>query len=343
MKTVVIPSAGGYEKLIIQKAPVLEPKDDEVVIKTKASGINYADICVRWGIYESAKKFVGWPITPGFEFAGDIIKVGSNVTGFSEGEKVFGVTLFNGYSGCIKVNHKHIFKIPDGYSYEQMASFPAVFLTAYHGLFQNFCTFKDMNILIHSAAGGVGGALLQLSRYANFNTVGVVGRSEKVLSAQNFGATHVIDKSITKWDKQAKSIFPEGYDAIFDANGFATLNDSFKLLRPTGKLIVYGFHSMLPKKGGKINWVKLAWNYIKTPKFNPMDLTTTNKSVMAFNLSFLFDRDDLFISAMNHLIELLETKQISPHPVTSYKIDDVAKAHADIESGKTTGKLVLSH
>lgn len=343
MKTIVIHSAGGYEKLEIENAPKHKPQSDEVVIQTRASGINYADICVRWGIYESAKQLVGWPITPGFEFAGDVLEVGSEVTTFKAGDKVFGVSFFNGYSGCIKVKSKHVFKIPDGFSYEQMATFPAVYLTAYHGLLQNFVTFKSMNILIHSAAGGVGGALLQLCKAKGFNTVGIVGRSHKVEIAERFGADSVIDKSIREWATTAREYVTQGFDAVFDANGVSTIQDSFDLLRPTGKLVVYGFHSMLPKEGGKINWPKLAWNYLKTPKFSPLDLTTTNKSVMAFNLSFLFDRDDLFLSAMDDLIDLLKDGKISPHPVTTYPLVNAGDAHADLESGLTTGKLALIH
>jgi NADPH:quinone reductase-like Zn-dependent oxidoreductase len=343
MKTVVIPEAGGYDKLIIKDAPKLAPTADEVVVETRASGINYADICVRWGIYESAKQYVGWPITPGFEFAGNVIAVGSNVTKHKVGDRVFGVTRFNGYSGCIKVNEKHLYPIPLDYTFEQMAAFPAVFLTAYHGLFQQFYNFEKMQILIHSAAGGVGGALLQLCKAKGYETIGIVGAAHKKAKAKEFGATHVISKQEDNWYEHVRIMKPDGVDIIFDANGVETLKQSFDILRPTGKLVIYGFHTMLPKKGGKINWPKLAFNYLKTPRFNPLDLTTHNKSLMAFNLSFLFERDDLFLPAMDELLLWLEQGKIRPHQITTYPLTDVAKAHADLESGQTTGKLVLIH
>ena len=74
-----------------------------MIVRTFASGVNYADVCIRWGLYESAKKFVGWPITPGFEFSGEIISKGSNVDEFEVGQHVFGVSLFGGYSERIRV------------------------------------------------------------------------------------------------------------------------------------------------------------------------------------------------------------------------------------------------
>jgi NADPH:quinone reductase-like Zn-dependent oxidoreductase len=95
MKKIVIHSPGSYEKLKLEEAADLFPENDEIVVETKAFGVNYADCCVRWGVYESAKKFIGWPITPGFEFSGYVKKVGASVQKFQVGDKVFGITLFN--------------------------------------------------------------------------------------------------------------------------------------------------------------------------------------------------------------------------------------------------------
>jgi NADPH:quinone reductase-like Zn-dependent oxidoreductase len=95
MKKVVIHKAGDYKELKIEEFSDLQANITEVVVEVKASGINYADIIIRWGLYESAKKFVGWPITPGFEYSGIVKSVGAGVTKFKVGDKVFGVSLFN--------------------------------------------------------------------------------------------------------------------------------------------------------------------------------------------------------------------------------------------------------
>src|SRR5690242_15504911 len=98
---VVIHSPGGYDKLKLESLSPLVPKDNEVLIETKAIGVNYADCCVRWGVYESAKKYVGWPITPGFEFAGTVLQVGKQVSQFRNGDRVFGITRFNAYASQV--------------------------------------------------------------------------------------------------------------------------------------------------------------------------------------------------------------------------------------------------
>src|SRR5690606_16576363 len=97
MKKIVIHKPGDYRQLKIETSPDLVANPGQVVVEIKATGVNYADIIIRWGLYESAKQLVGWPITPGFEFSGIVKSVGSNISKFSVGDKVFGVNLFNAY------------------------------------------------------------------------------------------------------------------------------------------------------------------------------------------------------------------------------------------------------
>lgn len=339
MRKVVIHSAGGYEKLKLEEHSSPIAKDGQVKVLVKAAGINYADITVRWGLYESAKKFIGWPITPGFEFSGTVLE--SHDDKFKQGDKVFGITLFGGYAEEIVVPAHQLYHLPTSMNYSQAAGFPAVFMTAYHALFQNIVVRPEMTVLIHSAAGGVGSSLVQLAKVFGMKVVGVVGSSHKVEIVKNLGADEVIDKSTQSLWGRAQEICPDGFDIILDANGVETLGDSYKNLRPTGKLICYGFHTMMPKTGGRINWIKLAINWLKTPRFNPLDMTTSNKSVVTFNLSFLFDRMDLLGEAMEKMMPWLEEGKIKVAKVNEYKVEDVALAHADLESGKTIGKLVL--
>jgi len=171
--------------------------------------------------------------------------------------------------------------------------------------------------------------------------VGVVGGSHKVASAKELGCDVVIDKSSEDLWREAERHAAHGYDAIFDANGVATLKASYDHLRRAGKLVVYGFHTMMPRSGGRPNWFKLARDFIRTPRFNPLDMTNASKSVLAFNLSYLFDRMDILGPAMEDIGAWLNDGRIVAPPVTTYPFADVAKAHADIESGKTVGKLVL--
>jgi NADPH:quinone reductase-like Zn-dependent oxidoreductase len=341
MRKVVVHKAGGYEQLRLEAHPVPKPGDRDVLVRTQAVGVNYADICVRWGVYESARRFVGWPITPGFEYAGWVEQVGREVGHLKPGDPVFGVIRFNGYSTHVCAPADLVWPKPQILDFEAAAGFLAVHLTAYHGLLQNVVIRPGMRVLVHSAGGGVGSALVQLCRLHDLHVIGVVGASHKVEYVRELGANAVIDKSRRPlWD-EAKRLCPDGYDLVFDANGPETLPQSYAHLKPTGKLLVYGFHTLLPKQGGRINFLKAALGLLRMPRFNPLSMTTDNKGVVAFNLSFLFDRTDLLHAAVNSLTAWVEAGNIRTPKVRAFALADVAQAHRTLESGETTGKLIL--
>jgi len=341
MKRVVVHRAGSYDRLELEEGPSLKPGPGEVVVDVNAIGVNYADCMVRMGLYASAREFVGWPITPGFETAGVVSAVGEGVDDLSVGDEVFALTLFDGYATQVKAGRAYVFPIPKGLSFEQAASFPSVYLTAWYALHELAHPRPGTHVLVHSAAGGVGSCLVQLAKRAGCEVTGVVGASHKVDKVKGHGADHVIDKSTSDLWKEAERISPEGFGVVCDANGVATLKQSYAHLAPAGKLVVYGFHTMIPKQGGRPNWLKLAGDYLRTPRFNPLNLTQDSKSVLAFNLSYLFDRTDILGLAMGDLVGWLEAGEIRPPGLTTYPFEKVAEAHRDIESGQTTGKLVL--
>src|SRR3954471_20931487 len=341
MHKVVIHKAGGYEQLKLEMHPVLKPGARQVLIRTQAVGMNYANICVRWGIYESARRFVGWPITPGFEYAGWVEEAGREVEHLKPGDAVFGVTLFNGYSTHVCATADLVWPKPQALGFEAAGGFLAVHLTAYHGLLQNIVIRPRMSVLVHSAAGGVGSALVQLCKLHGLHVIGVVGASHKVEYVRELGADAVIDKSTHALWAEAERLCPDGYDLVFDANGPETLARSYAHLRPTGKLLVYGFHTLLPKQGGRVNYLKAALGLLRIPRFNPLRMTTENRGVVAFNLSFLFGRTDLLHTAVKDLTAWVEAGNIRAPQVRSYALADVAQAHRALESGETTGKLVL--
>lgn len=240
---------------------------------------------------------------------------------------------------------------------EGMGGFPAVYLTAYYAAMELAHANSSHTVLIHSAGGGVGLALVQLcSRVAKCRVVGVVGSPHKRQQVEANGAAHVILKGKDMW-KQAEELAPEGYDVVFDANGAATFKDSYAHVACGGKLVVYGFHSMLTKStstdwgwcglgwllggGGRPNWFKLAWDWLWTPSFSPMHMTTDNKSVMAFNLSYMFHKKEFFAEVMDKLMKWLDEGLIDTLPTTTFGLEDVVNAHKALESGTTVGKMVL--
>lgn len=341
MQKIVIHKPGGYSRLQLETHPDPVPAAGEVLVKVAAAGINYADCAVRWGLYESGKKFVGWPITPGFEYAGEVMAVGDSVEKWKQGDTVFGVAFFGAYADRVVVPEHQLFRRPERLTAAEAAGFPAVFITAYHALYQQMRLKPGMKILVHSAAGGVGGALLQLGKIAGCEMTGIVGASHKVETAIKFGADHVIDKSTQDLWKVAEEISPEGFDVVLDANGYTTLKQSWAHVRPTGKIVIYGFHTMLPKKGGRLNWPKLIWGWLKTPRFNPIDLPNQNKSIVSFNLSFLFSRSDLLNEAMDDMLKWIAEGKLQPPVTQTFPLSEVAEAHKHIESGMSVGKLIL--
>lgn len=341
MRKVVIEKPGSYDKLLIKKFPIPTPKAVEVLIECKGCGVNFADCCVRMGVYSSAKKYVGWPITPGFEVSGVIKEIGSGVTKFSVGQKVLAFTRFGGYTSHLAVPESQVVALPEQLNFYEGAGFPAVFLTAYYGLIDLAHPRPGSTILVHSAAGGVGSSLVQLGKVAGCRVIGVVGAPHKIEAVKCLGADAVIDKSSQNLWKEAEKLAPEGYDVILDANGVETLRQSYQHLCPGGRLVVYGFHTMLTKGRGTPNWFKAAWDYLRTPRFNPLNMTTDNHSVLAFNLSYLFDKIEILQEAIDQLLQWFEEGKLVAPPVQTFPLENVADAHKALESGQTIGKLVL--
>jgi NADPH:quinone reductase-like Zn-dependent oxidoreductase len=341
MQKVVIARPGSHDRLIVEDHPDPLPGPGEVSIAVEAAGVNYADCIVRMGLYSSAKKFVGWPITPGFEVAGRVQSVGAGVSRVAPGDRVVAVSLFGGYATRLVVPEHQVFALPNGLSTAQAAGIPAVYLTAWYALFELVKLRPGMKVLVHSAAGGVGGALLQLGKIAECITVGVVGSAHKVEAARSLGADFVIDKTSADLWREAERHAPDGYDVVLDANGIETLGEGYRHLAPGGRLVVYGFATMLPRAKGRPSYPKLAYDWVRTPRFSPLDMCDANKSVIAFNVSYLFPKTALLREGMEAIFGWLAEGKMVPPPVTTFPFAKVADAHRAIESGPTVGKLVL--
>lgn len=339
-RRIVIDRPGGYAMLRLVEDALAPPGPGEVAIAVEAAGVNYADGIIRMGLYASAKELHGYPITPGFEVAGTVIETGQGVDDLEPGERVLALTLFGGYTSRIHLERRRVFRVPEGLTLEQAATLPTVFLTAWFMVHQQLHPRRGERWLIHSAAGGVGQAVAQLGRLAGCEVIGVVGRSDKVEAARAAGCQAVIDKSTEALWPRAAALAPGGFDAIFDANGVATLADSYAHLKPTGRLLIYGFATMLPKNG-RLNGLKLLWDWLRTPRFNPLEMTQQNRSVLACNLSFLSSEAERLIEGMDWLLSRFASGALRPLPLTCFDLADAARAQQHIESGRSVGKLVL--
>jgi len=376
-RAIVVDSPGGYEKLQVQTLPGVGAKGanfkpdatDNIVVEIRYTGINYADVCIRWGLYESAKKYVGWPITPGFEFTGVVVEPWGDL---KVGEWVVGVSMFGGYSTHIVVPRSQLLRFnPDQIPPEVAATLPCAALTAWYALFLlatpgvspggSEGKGRSRRLLVHSAAGGVGSMICRLAKMkgadgssSNNYVVGVVGAADKVAKLTSWACCDVVvskedckRRNVDFWD-EIDALSPGGFDAVFDANGVSTLSQSYDHLKPEGRLVTYGFHSTLPKQGGRLTpcqWLKMAYDYyFKQKTFDAMKMVPENRSVLGFNLSFLFDRTDLYAEVMTRVLAMVESGEmkLEKGDVTMYQLGDVGEAHKAIESGLTTGKLVLN-
>ena len=217
-------------------------------------------------------------------------------------------------------------------------------MTAYYALYQIFHLPNKSLLLVHSAAGGVGSALVNLATARGHRVVGLVGNPVKKEYVTKLGAIDVFARSDKDFGyHQIKQKYGKDFDAVFDANGYTTLRFSYDILKPTGKLISYGSHNLLPKVGGKLNYLRAIVGLLRTPRFNPLDLITDNKAVVGFNLSFLFEYELLKNDCLNGLIRMVNEQLVPPPKVRIFMIQDVANAHQWLESGESTGKLALCH
>ena len=338
MKRVVVRRPGGLAALELIEEADPAPGAGQVRVRARAAGVNYADVIVREGYYEAAKGH--YPITPGFEFAGVVDALGPGVREFELGDRVFGFTRFGGYASVQLAEPGRLRLMPDGWDFAECAALPAVHFTAYHALFKVAKVAAGETVLIHSAAGGVGTALLQQANLAGLRAVAVVGSARKEAVAREFGADAVVVRGPGLWADLDRAA-PEGFDAIFDANGVTTPKPGFARLKPGGRLVVYGFAEIFPR-GRRLRLPELAWNWLRVPRFSPLDLTASNRSVMGFNVVFLTGKAALAKEGFDAIARWARSGEIKKPPITAFPIERAADAHRALESGETVGKLVLT-
>jgi NADPH:quinone reductase-like Zn-dependent oxidoreductase len=334
---VVITRVGGPEVLRAQAFDALPPGSGEITVAVRAAGINFADVFCRLGLYEAAPPV---PFAPGFEVAGEVEAVGRGVTRFRPGDRVLAVTRFGGYASRVNVSAALARPLPSSWSFEEGAAFPVVFLTAWYGLVTVGRLAAGETVVVQSAAGGVGTAACQIARALGARVLGTVGSEAKRETARAAGASEVIvSPTYNVWDEVAR--MSPGVDLVFDAVGGRGLRRGLLALRPGGRLVSYGFASMMPK-GGRRNWPLLAWRWLRTPRFSPFELTFTNRTVAGFNLVHLFDRLELFEESFRRLEELQAQGLVRPWVGAVFPFTEAPGAHELLQSRGSTGKLILT-
>ena len=332
MKRIVYTKRGGLEaiEIIDEKSP--EPGNNEVMIEVHRAGINFADLMMRQGLYGAAPDF---PFTPGYEVSGVIRAIGSDVERHNVGDRVVALTGFGGYAEQVVVSEERAWTLPDNVSFDAAAAMPVTYLTAHHMLVHLGNFREGDSVLVHHAAGGVGTATAQIVKALKGGRIYGTASVEKADFVEEMGMIH-----IPRGEDFVQLIKGEsdGVHHALDPVGGKHVMESYKALRNGGRLYVFGASSAV--KGPK----RSLWTAIKmwrtTPRFDPIRMMNSNKSVYGVHMGMWKD-EEIAREQMVALASMLEKGQIDPVIDSVYRFEDVAKAQQYIHNRGNRGKVLL--
>jgi NADPH2:quinone reductase len=320
MKAVVFEKLGGPEVMKIAELPKPEVQPGTVLIKVRAAGINFADTLFRQGQYLIQPQL---PDTPGFEASGEIEAVGAGVPNFKPGQRVaaMGSKMYAEYA---LAPASQVIAIPNSITFEHAAAFPAQVLTAWHLLYTAHETKPGQTVLVHSAAGGVGIAAVQIAKAAGARVIGTVSNASKAALIKEYGADDAIDYVANDFAVEANRITGgRGVDLILDAVGATTLDKGLTCLAPFGHLILYG------RAGGQPEPLNLLTLFQKSAK------------VSAFTLYTVAGLPDLASRGIEDSFRLIAEGKLKLLVGKSFPLAQAVDAHQFMESRQSTGKLLL--
>jgi NADPH:quinone reductase-like Zn-dependent oxidoreductase len=337
MKQIWISKAGDVDVLKVKEAPDPSPSDDEVLIDVKCSGINFADILARMGMYPDAPPI---PCVVGYEVSGIVEKVGKDVTQFKEGDRVFALTRFGGYSTKVLTKEIYAMSMPDEMSFEEGAALPVNYLTAYLGVLYMGNLKQHERILIHSAGGGVGLASIQLAKWVGAEIFGTASYVKHDY-LKSIGVHHTIDYRSQDFEEEVKRITGgKGVHLIMDAIGGEYLKKDYRILSPLGRIITFGVSGAVKKRTRSI--ITLLKTVFKMPKFKPLSLLNKNRGVFGLNIGHLWNEREALNYVTDKLLTLYNDGKIKPHIDSVFPFDKIRDAHKYIQERKNIGKVLLS-
>jgi NADPH:quinone reductase-like Zn-dependent oxidoreductase len=337
MRQVVIPRFGAPDVLEIREAPDPSPGDGDIRIRVRAAGINFADILARLGLYPDAPKP---PMVVGYEVAGKIDAVGRAVVGFSEGDRVIALTRFGGYADAVVVPASQAFHFPDDLSDSEAAAVPVNYLTASLALYRMAALAPGETVLVHNAGGGVGIAATQLARLRRATVIGTAS-AFKHDALRSFGIDHAIDyRHANVAEEVRKLTHGRGVDVILDPIGGRSFTDSYRMLAPLGRLVIFGLSAAAP--GERRNTWRAFQAWMATPRFNPMSLINRNRGVFGLHIGHLWEERRQLAGLMEMLISELHAGRLTPVVARTFPLESAADAHRFIQSRSNIGKVVLT-
>jgi NADPH:quinone reductase len=291
-----------------------------VQISVRAAGLNFRDITIATGLLPGEKGL-------GIEGAGVITETGPGVTHLAPGDTVLGL-MRDAFGPVAIADARALARIPDGWSFAEAAAVPVTFLTAYDALAEVAAVQPGDSVLVHAAAGGVGLILCQWLKHLGVTVIGTVGSEAKAQAAREAGCTHaLVIGNDNRRELPAKVKELTGgvkVPVVYDSIGKDTFELSLECLAPFGLMVLFGassgpvppFDLQRLAAGGSL--------YVTRPTLS----------------TYTARRDDLLAGA-RELFDLVARKVITIHVNQRYPLRELARAHMDLESRKTTGSSVL--
>jgi NADPH:quinone reductase-like Zn-dependent oxidoreductase len=324
---IVITQFGSADLLTHQTDELDENLDPtEVLIDVHFSGINFADIVMRLGMYRDAPPK---PFTPGYEMSGVVKKIGHEVRSLKVGDQVMAGIRFGGYASVVKVPEWQAIKIPSGLSLSDGAAIPVNFFTAELALHEFFRVKKGDKILIDCATGGVGVYCLQMGVAAGAEVVGLTSQASKKSFIESYGARAMTHEEFWK-------SYEGDFSFILNSTGGKTLKDLYPRLDKAGLLLCIGLQQAIEQ--GKSSFLSQLKAVAQSPWYPILKLMMQSKSVAGFNALKFFD-DERWLK---RLLSALKLNTFKPHVDKIFPANQVAEAHRYLESKKAKGKVLIS-
>jgi NADPH:quinone reductase-like Zn-dependent oxidoreductase len=337
MKQMFIVGHGGPEKLQLRESSDPSPAAGEIRIRVKASGVNFADILARQGLYPDSPRI---PCVVGYEVSGTADTVGSGVDQSWVGRDVFALTRFGGYSDVVVVPEKQLFAKPASLSHEQAAAIPVNYLTAWQLLVVMGSLRREETVLVHNVGGGVGLAAIDIALHIGAKIYGTASSGKHAFLKQR-GLDEAIDYRTKDWAVELHRLTNgKGVALITDPLGGNHWRKSYKALRSTGRLGMFGVSvATTSKLFGPLRLLPVA---LGMPFFHPLSLMSSNKSAFGVNLGHMWHESDMISSWMEILLKGVADGWVRPHVDKSFPLAQVGEAQTYIEERKNTGKVVLT-
>lgn len=336
MRQVFITASGGPDRLVLREAPDPTPTGDQLRIRVRAAGINFADILARQGLYPDAPRL---PCVVGYEVAGVVDAIGPDAESAWQGREVLALTRFGGYADTVVVPQGQVHPKPQRLDFAAAAALPVNYLTAWQLMVVMGGLAAGDTVLIHNAGGGGGLAAIDLARHLGARTIGTASQGKHAFLRER-GLDAAIDYRQGDWQAELRRLTDgRGVELVLDPLGGSHWKKSYQALRHTGRLGMFGISSATESSlPGALRLLAVAAGL---PWFNPIPLMNDNRAVFGVNLGHLWHEQDKVAAWMRSLLAGVEAGWVRPHVDRRFPLAEAGAAQAHIEARRNIGKVVL--